>query len=264
MELYPSILYTTSLSLFIYMNVWYLISLAKKRNDLADQAWGLGFVFIALIVYYLLKPSGSFLLLLLMIIAWGLRLFLHIHSRHKKGGEDVRYKELVDKTKSSFTQSYLKVFILQGLFLYIIALPIINFGFHNGSLSELGVINYLGLSIWAIGFLCEAIADLQLKRFLEKPENKGKIISSGLWKYSRHPNYFGEISMWWGVFFFTFQSNNIYLWLLSIPSPLLITTLIIFVSGVPMIEKRYSGNKDYQEYAKKTSVLIPWFNKKTK
>jgi steroid 5-alpha reductase family enzyme len=113
----------------------------------------------------------------------------------------------------------------------------------------------IGASIWAFGLVFEAIADFQLKKFIKNPQNKGKIMDRGLWRYSRHPNYFGEIVLWWGIFIITLSTMD--LWYLKIIGPLTITVLIIFVSGIPLLEKRYQDNAEYQKYKLRTSSLLP-------
>jgi steroid 5-alpha reductase family enzyme len=253
----------TALAVFIYMTGGYFLAMAKKRNDLADQAWGLGFVLIAILTALMNRTEGSFLILLLMVLIWGGRLFWHIYRRHRKTAEDQRYQELVDKKKSRFVESFLKVFMLQGLFMLVVALPIISFGYYNGPISGLKLINWLGILIWVIGFVFESVADRQLELFIKKPENKGQLMTSGLWAFSRHPNYFGEITMWWGIFILTLQNQFVWVWFASILGPILITYLIVFVSGIPLLEKKYLERADFKKYALSTSVLIPWFKKKT-
>lgn len=241
------------------MSVWFLLSIYRKRTDVVDEAWGLGFVLISYLVIFFNSPRAPIVALSLMVSVWGVRLFYHIFRRHLRGGEDPRYLDLTKNNSTSLLSRYLSIFMVQGLLMLIIALPIINFGYYNLFLNDLGFINYLGLFLWLFGIIFESIADMQLKQFLASSENKGKIMMSGVWRYSRHPNYFGEIMVWWGVFFFTFMSTNILLWLPAIIGPMLITYLLVYVSGVPLAEKNFLARKDYEEYRKNTSVLIPWF-----
>jgi steroid 5-alpha reductase family enzyme len=243
------------------MSVWSCLAVLKKRSDLADQAWGLGFVVIAVLALLSNQAYGSFLVILALVTIWGFRLFWHIRRRHKKSEEDQRYQELVDKKKSRFREVYLKVFMLQGFFMLIVALPIITAGYLNNGWLEFGAINGLGLIVWVTGFLFESIGDKQLGNFISKPENKGKIMTEGLWYYTRHPNYFGEITMWWGILLLAYPGEIAGPWLVAIAGPSLITYLIVFVSGIPLLEKRYLANEEYKKYAKSTSMLIPWFKK---
>jgi steroid 5-alpha reductase family enzyme len=122
-----------------------------------------------------------------------------------------------------------------------------------------GVIQIIGLTIWTFGFVLEFLADSQLKSFLANQNNHGKILQDGLWRYSRHPNYFGEVLQWWGLWLIIFTLP--FGWLALI-SPVMITVLILFVSGVPLLENKYKNNKNYQNYAKRTSIFVPWLPKK--
>lgn len=240
--------------LFLYINFWFLISLIRKRNDVADEAWGLGFVLLA---WSALIISGNLtlqnLLVNILVSIWGIRLFAHIHSRHKGKDEDGRYKVWRNSWGKWFLiRSYVQVFILQGIFLFIISIPVM---FINKNANfDFNFIYIIGLMVWLFGFLFEAIADKQLSIFIKNPINKGKIMNQGLWKYSRHPNYFGEVTLWWGIWIIALNiPNGIY----TIVGPLTISFLIIFVSGIPLLEKKYKGRPDFEEYKKKTSVFIP-------
>jgi steroid 5-alpha reductase family enzyme len=243
------------------MSFWFLISLLRRRTDVVDEAWGLGFVIISYLVIFLITPRVPIWLLCAMVSIWGFRLFYHILKRHLKNGEDKRYLEITKDNTTPQPTRLVNIFLLQGFLMLIIALPIINFGYYNMFLEDLRFINYIGFVVWLFGIIYESISDLQLKKFLSNPVNKGKIMMSGLWKYSRHPNYFGEIMVWWGIYLYTFMTTNIFLWFSAIIGPILITYLLSFVSGVPLAEKNFLARKDYEEYRKRTSVLIPWFNK---
>ena len=124
---------------------------------------------------------------------------------------------------------------------------------------SLTMLNKVGIAVWLLGWLFESFADQQLMRWKKKPENKGKVMDSGLWRYSRHPNYFGETCVWWGMFLISIGSGY---WFLSLLSPLLITFMLLKVSGVTLLEKRYAGDDKYADYKRRTSAFIPWFPKK--
>lgn len=237
-------LITSAFLIWGYMTGWYVVSLLKKRDDIADIAWGMGFILVT-IFNFVFNFSSKLLVSSILVSIWGLRLAIHIFNRNKNKKEDYRYK----KFKSN---PYLKVFITQGFFMWLISLPII------GSLGNLKWFNFIGVFIWLIGFYFESVADKQLKIFLKDPKNKGKIMQSGLWAYSRHPNYFGEVTMWWGIWLLNFNTSN--LW--TIVGPLTITYLILKVSGVPLLEEKYKDNKDFQDYQKRVSVFIPLKPKK--
>lgn len=244
--------------LFLYMNFWFIVSVILKRNDVADLAWGLGFVTLSWFAYFLsLQKSFIGLFLVILVTVWGLRLAGHIFNRLKRSDEDKRYAQWrKDWKKFFFMRSYLQVFILQGVFLFMIVLPILGV---NIAASNFTAYSFLGFAIWLIGFYFESVGDWQLQEFIKKPENKGKIMTEGLWKYSRHPNYFGEVTMWWGIFLISFFATQNYLFIVS---PLTITYLILFVSGVPLLEKKYEGRPDFAEYKKRTSIFFPLPQKK--
>jgi steroid 5-alpha reductase family enzyme len=239
--------------LFLYMNLWFLYSLVKKRNDVADVAWGLGFVLIAWISYFLAEGSGDRALLVNILVSiWGLRLAWHIYSRNKVKTEDYRYLAWRnDWGKWFYVRSYVQVYLLQGFLLYLIALPIIGIN-KNIGLSP-GWIDLIGVMVWLIGFFFEVVGDAQLATFIINPANKGKLIQSGLWAYTRHPNYFGEVTLWWGVWLISLSSFN----LISIIGPLTITFLILKVSGIPMLEKKMAENPEFAEYKRRVSVFFP-------
>jgi steroid 5-alpha reductase family enzyme len=240
--------------IFIYFNLWFIISLIKKRNDVADVAWGLGFVVLA---WVSLLMSNNFQLrtwlVTLLVSVWGIRLFWHIYSRNKKKSEDPRYaKWRRDWGKWFLLRSYFQIYILQGTLLFLIALPILFI--NKNSTSTINSLDFLGLIIWIIGFYFEVLGDAQLRNFIKNPANKGKIITSGLWKYSRHPNYFGEVLLWWGIWLIAFSLPNGWF---TVIGPITITFLILKVSGVPMLEKQLEKKPGFAEYRKKVSIFLP-------
>jgi len=247
--------------LFGYMGLWFFVSLVKKRNDVADIAWGLGFILVALLSLFVTKTvSLSSVLVTFLVIIWGIRLALHIYLRNKGKPEDKRYAAWrVEWGKWVVVRSFFQVFILQGLLLFVIAIPIILVHTNTPKLSPITI---AGLIVWLIGFYFESVGDKQLKNFLSNPANKGKVLNTGLWKYTRHPNYFGEVTMWWGIWLISLSSPL--LGALSIVSPLTITFLILKVSGVPMLEKSMTANPLFQDYIKTTSKFFPWWPKTIK
>jgi steroid 5-alpha reductase family enzyme len=243
------------ISLFVFMNLWFFYAAIKKRNDVADVAWGLGFLLLALIGA-LYNPSSRAIVVLLVVFIWGVRLAYHIGKRFfSSQNEDRRYFDMRKNWKGNPTlNSWFRIFLLQGVLLLLVATSLIVVAkFDTGGFNY---INIIGLIIWTLGFGFEVIGDKQLKEFVSKKENSAKIIKNGLWKYTRHPNYFGEAVLWWGIFFMTWGVE--YFWL-GLIGPITINILLRFVSGVPMAEKRYKDNKEFQEYAEKTPALIPNF-----
>lgn len=241
--------------LFAYMTAWFVVAVIIRRNDVADIAWGQGFVLLAWISYSISPiktPSG--LVINILITIWGLRLAWHIFQRNRRKTEDERYAVWRREWgKWFYVRSYVQVFILQGIFLYLIAIPMF---YHHlvATRQTFTMVDGLGFMVWVFGFCFESVADSQLKRFVSRKENKGHIMTSGLWRYSRHPNYFGEVMQWWGIFLYAVGLPGGFI---TVIGPLTITCLILFVSGVPLLEKKYAGRSDFEKYKKETSVFIP-------
>lgn len=214
------------------------------------------------ICIYCLVVADSFwifhkrLIVDLIVTFWGLRLASHIYRRNISKPEDARYQVWRKTWKNFFIRSYFQVFLLQGFLMFLIAIPVI---FINRFSTGIGPVDAIGILVWIFGFYFESTADRQLSSFLKNPENKGKLMDQGLWRYSRHPNYFGEVAQWWGIFITALSIKS---GMLTIIGPLTITTLILFVSGIPLLEKKYAGRPGFEEYKKHTSVFIPLPTKK--
>jgi len=243
----------SALFLLAYFFVFFIIGQVLHNNSIVDIGWGLGFVLLGATLTILNPLNAISVILVLLITVWGARLTYHILKRNFKKKEDFRYVEMRKKWgKHQMLGALLQVYLLQAFFMYVVSLPLI-FSFYLPN-NIFNIFTSLGILIWIIGFLFESIGDKQLKDFLKNPINKGKIIESGLWKYTRHPNYFGEATMWWGIFIISLYSP---LSLFTIVSPIVITYLLLFVSGVPLLEKHFENNELYKEYAKKTSKFFP-------
>jgi len=181
---------------------------------------------------------------------------LQIGIRKIGKGEDYRYTKMRKDFGSGWKWvSYYKIFLFQGLLILLIESPLFISSLEAEK--SLGILSYIGIIVWIWGFFWETVGDIQKYQF-KKTGSKG-IIQTGLWKYSRHPNYFGEITMWWAIFLIALE---VPLGWLSIISPILITTLLIAFSGIPLLEKKHENDPEFQQYKKKTSALIPWFSKK--
>lgn len=241
-----------ALALWGYMSAAYLVSVQIDRNDLADVVWGTGFVVLAWLAFFIAGRPDHALLVNSLVSIWGLRLSWHIYRRWHGKPEDFRYLQWRMEWKNFRLRSYFQVFMLQGLFLYIIAIPVLWINLSEPSGGSWWF--WTGALVWLSGFLFEAIADRQLEVFRSGTENKGKILQTGLWRYSRHPNYFGEAVQWWGIFVIALAFPNGWI---TVVSPLLISYLLRFVSGVPMLERKYRDHPAFQEYAKRTSPFIP-------
>lgn len=225
-----------------------------KTDKLTDLSYAISFV--ALATYGILFNGVTFpaLLLFLMIFLWALRLGAYLFIRINKIKKDSRFDEM----RKHFWK-FLSFWILQGITVWIVLIPSILF-FINKPQST-SILSLIGVLIWFSGLSIETIADLQKYYFINNPENKGKWIETGFWKFSRHPNYFGEIVLWAGVYIYTAFGLSGYQVLLGMIGPVYIAVLIIFVSGIPLLEKsadeRWGKDKNYQIYKEKTSVLVP-------
>ncbi|MBM3193585.1 MAG: DUF1295 domain-containing protein [Chlamydiae bacterium] len=250
---------TPLITLLLFFSLASLISALIKRADFADVIWSMGFLLLSWISYALSPFKSSYQFILTSIISlWAVRLFIHIGSRNRKKAEDFRYQEMQKTWKRFFfLHLFFKVFMLQALILLITAFPILWILFHPFTGNWLPF--YLALPIWIFGFIFEAVSDFQLLSFQQK--KTGKLLTSGLWAYSRHPNYFGELLQWWAIWIFALAFP---LGWITFLGPLLLTTLIIFVSGVKPLEKKMKDHPDFASYAKSTPCLIPsFFTKKT-
>lgn len=240
--------------LFVYMSLWFVFSLIKKRNDVADVAWGLGFVLITWISFFISDVSSiRHFIVNILVSIWGLRLAWHIYTRNKGKTEDYRYLAWRNEWgKWFYIRSYFQVYILQGLLLFMIVSPVLII--NRYSVSGLSYLDFFGVLVWILGFCFESVGDAQLARFIKDPANKGKLMQSGLWAYSRHPNYFGEVTQWWGLWIVALSVTN---GIFGIIGPITITFLILKVSGIPMLEKKMEENPDFAEYKRKVSMFIP-------
>lgn len=241
----------SALLVFLYMSCWFVVAQWRRDNSLADIGWGLGFVLVAWWIH-LFYPHEQSLLLAILVSLWGVRLAGYLAIRNlKKGKEDWRYARWREEWgRWAVVRSFLQVFLLQGFFMWVIALPLMPWTPRPAP----AWLQFLGVGIWLAGWLWESIADWQLMRFKAKPENQGKILSSGLWAYSRHPNYFGELLVWWGIFISAPFLNH---WWLAWLGPLTISWLLFRVSGVPMLEEKYRDNPEYQAYVRRTNAIVP-------
>lgn len=235
----------------------FLWAKARERYDVIDAVWGAVFIVIAATTYALGDSGAVQLLLLVLVSIWGLRLSLYIYRRWRRSSEeDHRYQQLrkdyTKKTGGVAWNMYGKVFLVQAVLAVIVCTPIIIA--MGSEAAPLGAWALAGVLIWSVGFYFEAVGDWQLRKFLADPTHKGKIMAHGLWRYTRHPNYFGEMTQWWGIFVIALSVE--YGWA-GIIGPLVITWLLVFISGVPLTERHFRGRSGWDEYARRTSKLIP-------
>lgn len=240
-----------TLASIIYIAAWFVFGfLYLKRIDSVDSAWGLGFIYVAAIALAVMDNYETIpLLALLFTTLWGLRLFIHITSRNIKKKEDGRYAVYRKKFARRLNALiFTRIFLVQGLLIVIISTASVG-----AIISEDFNLTwaYAGFTLWALGIVYESIADIQLRKFIAGGHEG--IMTGGLWRYSRHPNYFGEITAWTGAAIVASSGGNYW----GLIGPLTIAYLIIKVSGLPPIEARYKDDPDYQSYKNRTSALVP-------
>ena len=246
--------------IFCFVTALFVLSLVLKRNDIADVAWGSGILLVA-VLSYVLAPEKTQLLSVMVVLAalWGLRLSIRIFLRNRKKNEDYRYKKWRDEWgKWFYLRSYLQVYLLQGLLMVVIGYVFVHASVY-GAAAELGVFAFVGAALWCMGYFFEVVGDYQLDKFLQRGPEKGEVMTSGLWQYSRHPNYFGEVTMWWGMWLLV---AGLPLGYIALVSPLMITFLILKVSGIPMLEARFADNPNFQAYKQRTSAFFPLLPKR--
>jgi len=262
----------SAIALFIYISIAFIVGTAKKNNGIIDIFYGpayfvVGITSLTFNIILTLTLSVRQVLATLLVFIWALRLAIYVFIRNRGKPEDYRYKAIRERMKTNVAlKSFFKIYLFQGFIVFLVAFTVwfVNIS-ENPSLVSLldfgGITLWLGIIIWFVGFLFETSADYSLYKFKQNPENKGRIMTKSVWKYSMHPNYFGEVTQWWGLFVIALA---VPFGLITIVGPAYITFLIIKVSGVKLLDKRYAGNEEYQTYKRKTSMFIPWFPKKDK
>jgi len=243
-----------ALVVFIAMNLMFGLAMILKNNSIIDIFWGIGFILItSILAFPFINIIFEKTLIIALVTIWGSRLSIHIYFRNKGKPEDFRYASWRKTWKFFAFRSYFQIFILQGFVMMVIAIPLVavfNTKFVGNVYSTT-----VGCLLFIIGFGFEYIADYQMQQFRKLPKNKGHLIKSGLWRLSRHPNYFGEALLWWGLWIISIPGTP---WYYSIISPLVITLMLRFVSGVPMLEKKYTHHPEWEDYKNRTPVFIPW------
>src|SRR5687768_12259669 len=231
----------------------WLASLALRDAGVADIAWGLSFVAIALVSLVVGEGDEQRALLILILVSvWGLRLAGFIAQR--RDGEDRRYAALREKHENFAARSLWSVFGLQAGVAWIISLPI-QVAATDPTPATLGALAWIGAGVASFGILFEALADAQLRMFMKEPANEGRVMDRGLWRYSRHPNYFGEVCVWWGIYVVALETGSA--WWTAI-GPALLTFLLLRVSGVAQTEKTITSRRPgYADYVRRTSAFVP-------
>jgi steroid 5-alpha reductase family enzyme len=246
---------TTLIISFVVQIVFFVLAASFKTDKVTDLSYGLTFLIIVAYVYFSGNTTFSYqAITLIMVSVWSIRLVAYLFIRILKIKKDSRF----DGIRENFIK-FASFWTFQAFAVWVISLPSI-FILTRSVEYDISSTMLLGVIIWFIGLTIETIADWQKFLFKNDPDNKGKWIESGTWKYSRHPNYFGEMTLWWGIFIFSIPFQSGVSWL-TIAGPIFITYILLFSSGIPTLEKkydvRYKDNKDYQDYKKRTSLLIP-------
>lgn len=241
----------------LFMTAGLLLARRSQRLTIVDTLWGLGFVAVAIVSVFVADRGdgmpGTQLLLLVLVTVWGVRLAAHLHHRNSGQAEDPRYQALADEDGRSFAQVALRrVFLPQGIAMFLVATPVMV-GMNNaGTITWLG---WLGALVWLVGFFFEAVGDHQLAQFKKDPRNKGQVMDQGLWRYTRHPNYFGDACVWFGIWLVAASS-----WpgVVTIVSPIAMTIFLTKVTGASLNEKGMRQSKPgYEDYVRRTSGFVP-------
>lgn len=237
------------------MTLLWGISVALTNASIVDIFWGLGFVAISATAFLWANPQGARPLLVVVLVSlWGVRLGGYLVWRNWGKGEDYRYRAMREQRPDSFWWWSLPcVFLLQGVLMWVVSLPLQA---SIVSAAPLNGLDVLGIGLWALGWGFESVGDTQLARFKARAENKGRVMSHGLWRYTRHPNYFGDFLVWWGFFVIALAGTGKW-W--TVISPLLMSWLLMRVSGVALLEKTISQRRpEYDDYIRRTSAFFPW------
>lgn len=231
----------------------WLISLVRNNVDVVDSLWSLMFLLAAGAYFHggpLQTERGH--LMVWLVLIWALRLSIYLTARNWGHEEDRRYQAIRARNEPNFRMKALwRVFGIQAVLAWIISIPL--FG-AVGSAAPLGWLDYAGVALWVIGFVFEAGGDWQLSRFLKDPANQGQVMNRGLWRYTRHPNYFGDFCIWWGFYLLSLGAGAWW----TFYGPLLMTGLLLKVSGVALLEKDIGDRRPgYAEYIRRTNAFFP-------
>lgn len=237
------------------LTLTWLISLARRDASIADIAWGLGFVVVAWTTWSVgdgLDDRRN--LLVAMVTIWGIRLAGHLVWRSRGEPEDFRYQSMRRRAGDRFPlTSFFSIFVFQGAVLWVVSLPVQLA--MTPTTPEVGLLSIIGVVVWGIGFFFETVGDAQLARFRNDPANEGAVLDWGLWRYTRHPNYFGDCCVWWGLFLVAAETPDAR-W--GVIGPIVMTVMLLRVSGVAMLERGLRKRRDgYADYVERTSAFLP-------
>ncbi|MFP4554092.1 MAG: DUF1295 domain-containing protein [Actinomycetota bacterium] len=245
----------SALTIALLMLATWVVSVVLDDASIVDIVWGLGFVAAIWAVYLTADidtTTDRSLLMLAIVTIWGLRLTGYLAWRNIGKGEDRRYQEMRRKNPDSFwLRSLYVVFGLQAVIMWVVAVPAVVTQGSEGSLLWL---DYLGATVWLLGIVFEAVGDFQLARFKARPDSKGKVMDRGLWRYTRHPNYFGDFCVWWGIYLVAAAGGAWW----AVFSPIVMSALLLRYSGVELLEKTITRRRpEYEEYIRTTNAFFP-------
>jgi steroid 5-alpha reductase family enzyme len=267
---------TAALSLIIYLIIAFIVGTIKKNNGVMDIFYGPGYFvvsFTAFITNLILTGTTSLqkIVVTILVLIWAIRLASYVYIRNHGKPEDYRYVAMRERWKTNIVlKSLLRIYLFQGLVIFIVDIPswfviisepptALEGGLATGGQYFYIITLLLGTFIWVVGFLFETIGDWSLYHFLQNPENKGRVMDKGVWKYTQHPNYFGEVTQWWGLYVIAI---GVPFGFITFFGPAYITFMIIKVSGVRLLDKRFEGNNEYAAYKRRTPKFFPWLPKK--
>ncbi len=244
-----------ALAVAVLLAGFFGLGVRLRRHNVVDTGWGLGFAVVAVTAYLRSVghgDGGRRALLLVLVVIWGVRLAGHVGRRSAGKGEDPRYEELLGKAKGNRNLYALRmVYALQGLLILFVSLPVQIGMFERGPVRAIG---WLGVAVWAVGLFFEAVGDRQMAAFRSDPANRGQLIDVGLWRYTRHPNYFGDACVWIGLYLLVAER-----WpgVLTVLSPIVMIYLLAFGSGKRVLERSMMKRPGYADYAARTSGFVP-------
>lgn len=247
---------STALAVVVVLGITFLVALRVGKQAVIDVTWGLGFVAIAVTAFVVTDGQGDSLrrwLALLLTAAWGVRLATHIYRRSRGKGEDPRYEAMLARADGNpDAYALMHIYLPQGVIMWFVSLPVQVAMVVRGGL---GWVLWAGVAVWAVGFVFESVGDLQLTRFRDDPSNKGKVLDTGLWHYTRHPNYFGDASVWTGLFL---VAASAWPGVLTILSPAVMVWNLYGGTGKKLLEKDIGNRRpEYAEYVRRTSGFFP-------
>ncbi|HEX6343893.1 DUF1295 domain-containing protein [Umezawaea sp.] len=245
----------TAVFVLVLVSALFAAARSRGRYDVIDVFWGVGFAIISVVTLLLAGPTPRGLLVALLTVVWGVRLGWHIHARNRGGDEDPRYVAIL---KRRGVLGMYRVYAIQAVVMVLVSLPVQAASYLT---APLGVLDHLAVLVWAVGFAFESVGDRQLARFRADPASKGQVMDRGLWRYTRHPNYFGDAVVWWGLFLF---AAHHWIGLLTVVAPIAMTFTLAKGTGKPLLEKDMAARRPgYADYVERTSGFVPWPPKKS-